>query len=158
MKSLDELRRCFGTDCYEDESACKQYRSCTEHWLSLIDAAERELAERYVELPVDADGEAIHIGDVLYGYGKSITVVSMRLEGFGWVLISEQGGGFHDCHAFTHYHAPTVEDVLREFAQEMNENLGMYKGEAIDADEWRDADAKTITEYAAKLRLAEEDE
>lgn len=49
---------------------------------------------------------------------------------------------------------PTVEDVLREFAQEMNENLGMYTGEAIDADEWRKADERTIAEFAAKLRLA----
>ena len=44
--------------------------------------------------------------------------------------------------------------VVREFAQAMNENMGMYTGEAIDADEWRDADNKTIAEYAAKLRLA----
>ena len=50
---------------------------------------------------------------------------------------------------------PTVEDVLREFAYEMNENLGMYTGEAIEADEWRDADAKTVEKFAAKLRLAE---
>lgn len=49
---------------------------------------------------------------------------------------------------------PTVEDVLREFADKMNENMGMYTGEAIDADEWRDADRQTIAEYAAKLRLA----
>ena len=51
---------------------------------------------------------------------------------------------------------PTIEDVLREFAQEMNENLGMYTGEAIDADEWRKADEDTIAEYAAKLMLKEE--
>lgn len=50
---------------------------------------------------------------------------------------------------------PTVEDVLREFADEMNQNLGMYTGEAIDADEWRDADNKTISKYAKRLTLAE---
>jgi hypothetical protein len=48
--------------------------------------------------------------------------------------------------------------VLREFAEKMNENMGMYTGEAIDADEWRDADRQTIAEYAAKLRLAGEAE
>ena len=52
--------------------------------------------------------------------------------------------------------ASTVEDVLREFAEKMNENLGMYRGEAIDADEWREADARTVEKYAAKLRLAED--
>ena len=53
-----------------------------------------------------------------------------------------------------HHHEPTVVDVLREFADEMNQNLGMYTGEAIDADDWRDADAKTVEKFAAKLRLA----
>ena len=49
---------------------------------------------------------------------------------------------------------PTVDDVLREFAQEMNENLGMHTGEAIDADEWHEADERTIAATAARLRLA----
>jgi hypothetical protein len=60
------------------------------------------------------------------------------------------------CNEVSHYHEPTVEDVLREFAEKMNENMGMYTGEAIDADEWRSADNATIAEYATKLRLADE--
>ena len=51
---------------------------------------------------------------------------------------------------------PTVEDVLREFTDEMNQNLDMYTGEVIDADEWRDADNKTVAEFAAKLQLRED--
>ena len=109
---------------------------------------------QWLKLPKDADGVPIHAGDPLDGYGKTIEVVEMRYGRGGWVLISRDGNGYADTFAFTHHHAPTVEDVLREFADEMNQNLGMYTGEAIDADEWRDADAKTVEKFAAKLRLA----
>ena len=47
---------------------------------------------------------------------------------------------------------------MREFAEKMNENLGLYTGEAIDADEWRSADAQTIAEYAKRLKLAESED
>jgi hypothetical protein len=70
----------------------------------------------YVKLPKDADGEYIHIGDVMDGYGKTIEVVELRYGRSGWVLISRDGNGYADTFAFTH-HAPTVEDVLREFAE-----------------------------------------
>ena len=118
--------------------------------LALADRIDREL----VELPKDADGEYIRVGDTLDGYGKTIEVVELRYGRSGWVLISRDGSGYADTFAFAHHHEPTVEDVLQEFADEMNQNLGMYTGEAIDADEWRDADAKTVEKFAAKLRLA----
>ncbi len=63
---------------------------------------------------------------------------------------------FAEAQMCTHYHAPTVEDVLMEFAQEMNENLGMYTGEAIEADEWRAADAETVAKFAQRLQLRED--
>lgn len=123
----------------------------------------------YIALPGDADGAPIHVGDVLDPPADCddympLQVVRLTYDGYEeeWYFDGEAGGfcgmvGEHmDVAGWTHYHAPTVEDVLREFAQKMNENLGMYTGEAIDADEWRDADAKTVAEYAAKLRLAED--
>ena len=82
--------------------------------LRIADAIERELAERYVELPLDADGEVIHVSDKLDGYGKTITAVEMRYGRSGWVLISEYGNAYADCFAFTHHHKPTLEDVLRD--------------------------------------------
>ena len=102
------------------------------------------LAKRgYIALPVDADGEYIHVGDVLYGYGKTIEVVELRYGRSGWVLISRDGNGYADTFAFTHYHAPTVEDVLREFADEVKR--------CCDTQD-------TIAEYAAKLRLSNSEE
>lgn len=122
------------------------------------------LADASVLLPVDADGEVIHVGDMMERGEARGHVIALMLSEYP----KKWGGGLHwgvqleGEHAptaldltFHHYHAPTVEDVLMEFADEMNQNLGMYTGEAIDADEWRDADAKTVEKYAAKLRLAD---
>ena len=116
----------------------------------------------YTALPVDADGVPIHVGDVMEAdNGTTFEVEHISLYQWGWRCVGEgtdRSGVTCTAHAIPdgcrHHHAPTVEDVLREFAQEMNENLGMYTGEAIDADEWRKADERTIAEYAAKLRLA----
>lgn len=109
----------------------------------------------WVRGPLDADGVPIRVGDRLTDGEHAFTVDEMIVYGDGsWSIRNEDGNAWDACDV-THYHAPTVEDVLREFAEKMNENLGMYTGEAIDADEWRDADAKTVAEYAAKLRLAE---
>lgn len=149
MRSIDNLREYVLT-------AASVNATTRAVLAGYIDGIEREVADM-VPLPVDADGEPIHAGDMLDGYGKTIEVVELRIGRSGWVIVSRDGNAYADCAAFTHHHAPTVEDVLREFAQEMNENLGMYTGEAIDADEWRKADERTIAEYAAKLALRGEE-
>ena len=119
----------------------------------------RERMEReYTKLPVDADGVPIKVGDVMEWptTGETFEVVGI---GDGTLFYVEDGSECADWTGATtkrHHHEPTVEDVLREFAEKMNENMGMYTGEAIDADEWRDADRQTIAEYASKLRLAGE--
>lgn len=119
----------------------------------------------YVTLPLDADGEPIHVGDVMEwcdsGESKPLVVDRMELshgrDGDLWcVALDTDKECWNQPSLMRHYTPPTVEDVLREFADEMNQNLGMYTGEVIDADDWRDADAKTVEKYAAKLRLAEE--
>ena len=46
----------------------------------------------------------------------------------------------------------TVESLLKEFANKMNENIGEYVGEAIDGDEWRRLDEETIAEYAERIK------
>lgn len=102
----------------------------------------------YMAYPLDADGVPIHVGDVLDGYGKTIEVVELRIGRSGWVLISRDGNGYADCAAFTHHHAPTVEDVLREFASDIADVLGGDDFRLDDSDE-------LFAEYAAKLRLAE---
>ena len=132
-----------------------------EGYASADDILSREengvLAEHgFVRLPKDADGEYIHLGDMMENGERVARIV---LTDGSWdpsVYTAKKPNQLREyfCHEISHYHASTVEDVLREFAQKMNENMGMYTGEAIDADEWRQADSKTIAEYAAKLQLA----
>ena len=113
----------------------------------------------YIKLPVDADGVPIHLGDVMDGTCPSGKHVSGTVSAIGNGVFWLSNVQFSLKPDYMHHHnEPTVEDVLREFAEKMNENIGMYVGEAIDADEWRDADAKTIAEYAAKLRLVGDDD
>lgn len=132
--------------------------SATSH--AVLEQAIDELSDEYVKLPVDADGVPIRIGDELdVGFVARIVITDDEWPPYLYAyketphILSQ-----HFCNEVSHHYEPTVENVLREFAEKMNENMGMYTGEAIDADEWRDADRQTIAEYAAKLRLAEEAE
>lgn len=168
MSVTDELRE------YAGEFYLFRYKDVREKLDAIADRIDAEhqkairelnnLADASVLLPVDADGEVIHVGDAMERGDAHGRVIALMLSNYP----KKWGGGLHwsiqlegeqaptalDL-TFHHHHAPTVEDVLREFADEMNQNLGMYTGEAIDADEWRDADAKTVEKFAAKLRLAE---
>ena len=157
MSITDELRKVAAkTECANGRCE-KLYRGDLEHIADRIDAEHDEVrgfCERleraatnredvtlwgvdYTALPVDADGVPIHAGDVLNGYGKTIEVVELRYGRSGWVLISRDGSGYADTFAFAH-HAPTVEDVLREFAY----GLGVPVADSY------------IAASAAKLRLA----
>ena len=115
----------------------------------------------YIKLPVDADGVPIRVGDVMEWptTGETFEVVGISANTLFYIEHDfDDSAQWTAAYDKRHHHEPTVEDVLREFAEKMNENMGMYTGEAIDADEWRDADRQTIAEYASKLRLAGEGE
>ena len=119
---------------------CKKVLCYTHYYDKFWYLADR-IDSEMVELPKDADGEYIRVGDTLDGYGKTIEVVEMRYGRSGWVLISRDGSGYADTFAFAH-HAPTVEDVLREFA----EGLGVPVADSY------------VAATAARLRLAGEGE
>ena len=97
----------------------------------------------YTPLPVDADGVPWHINDefeVDEGIAHVNGIGDNRLfyidgDGMQWTRADNK----------CHHHAPTVEDVLREF---------------VDAwAEWKDGAAmmNPVETFAAKLRLAGED-
>lgn len=68
MKISDELRKwCDGADV--DGNVCDELRV-------LADRIDREM----MELPKDAEGEPIHIGDVLYSSGNECRVVSITVK------------------------------------------------------------------------------
>ena len=122
----------------EHESACKEAYSKGMHSVWLPDPTE------YIRLPVDADGIPIHEGDVMKHPACVDTAIVCGI-GHNTFFTRDNHGEFyrHPASTYVHYHAPTVEDVLREMADRCY----------ADEDEPRDRDA-IVAEYAAKLRLA----
>lgn len=109
---------------------------------------ENMLAEGWIRLPKDADGEYVHIGDLM-AYAdntKAREVVALVPPA---VFLTEDGPRYADM--CRHYHAQTVEDVLFEFAQFWSDE------ELTDIEHLQPDAAQTIVEFAAKLRLAGED-
>ena len=104
-------------------------------------AAERD---GWVRLPVDAYGVPIHVGDVMDNIvcpsvHREVTGVGVECF-YGW----DEGNGRYsqfDVACYRHHHAPTVEDVLREFGKRWNDPAHYAKGELVET-------------FAEKLRLA----
>lgn len=101
-------------------------------------------ANGWVRLPEDADGVPIHIGDRVENNERVARIV---LTDGSWepsVYIEKLPNVLHEyfCNEISHYHEPTVEDVLDEF---------FGKANLPDGTQTR---AEIIAEYAAKLRLA----
>lgn len=114
-----------------------------------VDIAELGL----VRLPKDADGVPIHVGDVMaakLAHGGSGRWVVDRMEltraydqDLWQIALDKDGACWVTPSTVRHHHAPTVEDVLREFA------LAVCKDDALTIRK------DVVDEYAAKLRLAE---
>lgn len=118
------------------------------------------LADSSVLLPVDADGVPIHLGDKVYqgkgGWVYTVKSISFYPDNTTVTFDCKHGFGSDSAHNLRHYHEPTVEDVLREFAYvgiRIAAKDGLKAGE-IDFY----ADEEAIAKYAAKLRLAGSDD
>jgi hypothetical protein len=139
MKELDELRN------YINSNSAFIYSKGIYYMNNYIDYAEQAIAERYIKLPLDAEGKPWHIGDkVAGGHG---TVEELHFTKHGWVF-----WGITAIDPTIHFHAKpdTIEDVLRELAQDAF-NYG-YKmiGDAPSQD-------ALIAEYAERIeRLTNE--
>ena len=130
-----------------DELTAIADRIDAEHERRMVERADRysELRNKmnncYIELPKDADGVPWSVGD---RDEDGNVVTQLRLSSDGWYAITDGLSAFHP-EQRRHYHAPTVEDVLREFANEVY----------ADADnEIRDRDF-LCAKYAKRLTLAE---
>ena len=102
----------------------------------------------YVELPKDADGEYIHIGDRMENNERVARIV---LTDDSWepsVYLEKLPNVLHEyfCNEISHYHTPTVEDVLREM-------IAAYMDTPLDGSN----DGEFFAKFAAKLRLAGSD-
>ena len=106
----------------------------------------------WIRLPKDADGVPIHVGDVMeWPDGETFDVIGIG-DGVLFYTESERDGPAEWTGAgFTrHHHAPTVEDVLREFAERYLD----YEG--IPSAGRRGVGEALMDEYASKLRLKED--
>lgn len=157
-----ELRRYASyaaTDRFRQSMLAIADRIDAEHEAMLVDAR-KTVYQGYIELPKDADGEYIHVGDEMEGVDKydslkkvmgKVITVSYEADGIVDVAIqawSNDGKSWHRAYLdpcaslYRHYHAPTVEDVLCELLDKVDDD--------------RAGQAEIIAEYAAKLRLADD--
>lgn len=134
MSITDELRKWASTKVpykYGHQISEIADRIDTKHERGMEERADRysELRAKmnncYVELPKDADGEPIHIGDVMEdGLDQAFTpkkVKMLMLEDDEWMLNFGGGWSVMKHHEWRHHHAPTVEDVLREMLDKWGE-------------------------------------
>lgn len=110
----------------------------TDDWLERHE--EKMVKQGWMRLPKDADGVLWHIGDRDEN-GRTVTAIKLGLDGF-WIRV---GCTYRIAKQARHYHAPTVEDVLREFAQEC-----LSYATCVDDHEVVDA----IAEFSKRLKLA----
>ncbi len=131
------------------EDAARDYVRTQTYYKRLLRECNRFCEDNYMQLPRDVNGEVIHLYDELAGYDypdggvvcKAIVNDQMILVGRitdtyrEWLLWDA-----YRCHHY--YKKPTVEDVLREFGDEVRR--------CCDTED-------TIAEYAKKLQLKEDE-
>ena len=116
--------------------------------MQFTDEQQHYIDEHYQLLPKDADGEYIHIGDMI----DTEHFGTVEVEGFvhsSIAFYNYAGQPAYICTSPTtlcHHHAPTVEDLLREMLC-----AWVCAWEDTPTSEGVD---NIIAEYVAKLRLA----
>lgn len=159
MSITNELREFMaGADGYElwcprhkAELTYIADRINTEHEHE-IDRARKQydatVAQRgWIRLPKDADGEYIHPKDMLTDGKKVYTVTNITFNQCGFIVYgygdnSRNEWPIDEVSKLHHHHEQTVENVLREFALEIDPSADI----AVTG-------AETIKKFAAKLQL-----
>ena len=135
IKALDKLRMYAHNFADEilDEYAVK----------AIADEIEREIQERYMLLPVDADGVPIHVGDELDWCGYGIKVCGVCHDALWYDHDGELGWESTWSNECTHVKPRTLEDVLEEY----------YDKRGWDEADNHALEAESITtKYAAEIR------
>ena len=116
-----------------------------KHAIGYVDDRDPEtMAENgWVKLPMDADGEYIHIGDVMAyeDNTKPLEVIALVPPA---VFLTKDGPRYAN---MCRHYVLTVEDVLREFGRGWHEQ--MNGPDTFDVADY-------VERYAAKLRLADD--
>lgn len=149
LKSVSKLRLLV------DETRDAYLRGAANYIIELDGIAERieqEVSERYMELPLDADGVPIRVGDVMEFSAFEIEKpVTRMVDGIGqgvfFAWCGERGYQQHEAKRYRHHHEPTVEDVLWD----MLDSLDLDPTSHVDT-------GAVVAEYAQRLQLREVDE
>jgi hypothetical protein len=139
----------------EDAKDNEKFRDEAEPFCDRLREASSERADvtlfgvDYSALPLDVDGVPIHIGDRVEDNERVARIV---LTDGSWepsVYIEKAPCTLEEyfCTEVSHYHKPTVEDLLHEFFEEVGDGLHTLK--AVDTQ-------VIIAKYASKLRLADD--
>lgn len=111
--------------------ALKSIEKYTSHYMTpenypwvadMVRDVEQEIAERYMELPLAADGVPIHIGDKMqYHGGDPFTVCAVApgvIHTWAAVKLGERKTTYdYEPIRCTHYKPRTLDDVLTDFAE-----------------------------------------
>ena len=154
MKALDELKNCLDESGIFGKAGAIGVNYMRDTVNPLIHAIEKELEERYVELPLDKDGVPIHVGDEMVSCGRHRFRFIVSELGFMGVYVRVVGivGDIKYYFApskIVHYHKKPIEDMLR--------NL-VTKARQIDVDGSPMLKESDIRELSDKLQLKEESE
>lgn len=120
METVDKLRGyCDKLRNVDDNCVSAEYvaERCAIDVRRLADEIEREIAERYMELPVDMDGVPIRVGDRVCSPnagGGEYDVFAIACN--HWVDID---GFKHNPAGTLHVKPRTVEDVLTDLAEDV---------------------------------------
>ena len=101
MESIDKLRSMRGN--------MATYEDLIHECCVIADEIEREIAEKYIQLPVDAEGVHWHLGDTTENGNR---INGMAFDMHGWYFTNT----LNDIDPSIHYHVKprTIEDVLYE--------------------------------------------
>ena len=98
-----------------------------EQWRKIADEIEREISERYMELPVDADGVPIHVHDWIDFFDKKQRVEAVATNAVYWW--EEDGCHWTQSFMCRHANPRTIEDVLRDLV----DGIGSVDFDALTA-------------------------
>ena len=112
---------------------------------------DENIAEHGWYRALDADKKPIRLGDKVYqvkgGWVYTVKSISFYPDNTTVTFDCKHGFGSDSAHNLRHYHAPTVEDVLREM-------VAAYMNTPLDDSN----DDEFFAEYVDKLRLAGSDD
>lgn len=131
MESIERLRETAArTECANGR--CERlYRGDLDH---IADAIEQEVAERYVALPLDADGVPIRMGDEMTWVNGTFTVHKLRLTETEWTTWDSRHGYTVQANECRHVQPDTWERIIRDAIQEGIERAGcgLDRADGID--------------------------